>query len=236
LLDANLTRRAVEQIRIAIVHGQFDFGEPLSENELARALGVSKAPIRAALNELRLKGLVEIVPQSGSYVFRPTSQQIVQLCDFRALLELEALAAAISNDRAALLASLTAVVAEMETAFREARWVDSKRFDGDFHGAIIRHSRNVYLISAYETIALTVEALRYRFMDTVLYRNKAFEEHQQILKLLQLGKTSKVWAILREHISRTRNFQSDVIWSHGRLQRRDYRFRDYATVFRTEAG
>ncbi|HEY4049119.1 MAG TPA: GntR family transcriptional regulator, partial [Acidobacteriaceae bacterium] len=53
--DTNLTRVAYEKILKAIVYGRLDLGEPLSENDLAKALGVSKAPIREGLNELRLK-------------------------------------------------------------------------------------------------------------------------------------------------------------------------------------
>src|SRR5262249_43392928 len=65
-----LNRTAYEKIRAAIIHGRFDFGEPLSETELAKALGISKGPVRTALRELQVHGLVEIVPQSATYVFR----------------------------------------------------------------------------------------------------------------------------------------------------------------------
>ena len=49
--EANLTRVAYDKIRAAIVYGALDLGEPLSENALARALGMSKAPIRAAMGD-----------------------------------------------------------------------------------------------------------------------------------------------------------------------------------------
>ena len=58
--ETRLTQVAYEKILKAIVYGRLDLGEPLSENDLAKALNVSKAPIRQSLNELRLKGLVEI--------------------------------------------------------------------------------------------------------------------------------------------------------------------------------
>lgn len=53
--DRKFAQIAYEKILNAIVYGHLDLGEPLSENDLARALGVSKAPIRESLNELRLK-------------------------------------------------------------------------------------------------------------------------------------------------------------------------------------
>ena len=80
---ANLSQHAYNKIRIAIVYAHFDLGEPLSENELAKAMGISKAPVRNAIRELRLNGLVEIIPQSGTYVFSPTTEEVGELCDFR---------------------------------------------------------------------------------------------------------------------------------------------------------
>ena len=53
-----MTSEAFERIRDAIVSGGLEFGEPLSETQIATALGMSKAPVRAAFIELRDKGLV----------------------------------------------------------------------------------------------------------------------------------------------------------------------------------
>ena len=74
--DPRLTQVAYERILKAIVYGRLDLGEPLSENDLAKALGVSKAPVRQSLNELRMKGLVVVIPQSGSYVFSPPAKRL----------------------------------------------------------------------------------------------------------------------------------------------------------------
>ena len=58
----------------AIVTGKFEFGERLSEEQIARALGMSKAPVRAAFTDLRDMGLVSIVPQAGTYVIHANAQ------------------------------------------------------------------------------------------------------------------------------------------------------------------
>ena len=92
----SLTREAFERIREAIVSGALEFGEPLSETQIAKALGMSKAPVRAAFMELRDKGMVNIVPQSGTYVFSPSEEDVRMLSSFRALLEDEAVR--VAND------------------------------------------------------------------------------------------------------------------------------------------
>ena len=87
----SMTSEAFERIRDAIVSGALEFGEPLSETQIANALGMSKAPVRAAFMELRDKGLVTVIPQSGTYVFSPTVDDVRTMSHFRALLEDEAL-------------------------------------------------------------------------------------------------------------------------------------------------
>lgn len=222
--NTSLTQLACDRIRDAIVYGPLDLGEPLSESALARALGTSKAPVRAALHELRARGLVQVVPHSGTYVFSPTAHDIEDLCDFRALLEAKALRSAMQQSPTALLAELDRVVAAMTRADATAR-DDGKRLDSEFHQLLINHSGNQYLIDAYATIGYRVEALRYRFMDTTVFRHKAFAEHVEIVELLRAGKVARAVSVLDEHIARTRQFQSSTTWAVGRARRRDYKFR-----------
>jgi DNA-binding GntR family transcriptional regulator len=229
--ELKLTEIAFEKILNAIVYGRLDFGEPLSENDLARALGVSKAPVRESLNELRLKGLVVVVPQSGSYVFSPTSEQIEELCDFRSLLEARAIRASMLNDASSLIADLRKTAKEMKRAYRLGDVFVSKRLDTEFHEAFLRHSANRYLIDSYANIGPTVEALRHRFLDTAIYLNRAFDEHQKIVDLLATDNINKAVDVLQEHIARTKRFHAQVTWANGRLHRRDYKFRDYTSVF-----
>ena len=229
--DTRLTQMAYEKILNAIVYGRLDLGEPLSENDLAKALDVSKAPIRQSLNELRLKGLVVVIPQSGSYVFSPTREEIEELCDFRLLLEQRALYVSMEKAATAMLRSLKKIVEKMNDAYRSSDLFQSKLLDTDFHQTFIKHSQNRYLIQSYGNIGHSVEALRYRFMDTAVYRNRAFDEHNKILELLTAGNVSKACDILDDHISRTKHFHARVTWSTGRSHRKDYKFRDYSAIF-----
>jgi DNA-binding GntR family transcriptional regulator len=229
--DTKLTQMAYEKILNAIVYGRLDLGEPLSENDLAKALDVSKAPIRQSLNELRIKGLVVVIPQSGSYVFSPTREEIEELCDFRLLLEQRALAVSMENAGPAMLRSLKKIVEKMTDAYRSNDLFQSKLLDTEFHQTFIKYSQNRYLIQSYGNIGHSVEALRYRFMDTAVYRNRAFDEHQKMLELLTAGNVSKACDILDDHISRTKHFHARVNWSSGRSHRKDYKFRDYSAIF-----
>jgi len=229
-----LTQIAYQKILRAIVDGRLDLGEALSENDLAGALRLSKAPIRESLSELRLKGLVVVVPQSGSYVFSPLPEEIAELCDFRSLLETRALRASMEIDPKKLIAELRGIVREISRASRAGDIFQSKRLDTEFHHTFIRHCGNRYLIQSYANIRDMAEALLHRFMDTAIYRNRAHDEHQKMVDLLASNRVSQAIDVLEEHIARTKHFQTRVTWPSGRQRRRDYKFRDYSRVFGEE--
>lgn len=135
------------------------------------------------------------------------------------------------QDAAGLVADLRACVDKMKRAHRGAEPIVSKLLDTEFHQTLFRYSPNRYLNQSYATIGHTVEALRYRLMDTAAYSNQAFEEHGRMVDLLATGSVSRAVDLLFDHIARTKRFTAAVPWTHGRLRRKDYRFRDYAEIF-----
>jgi DNA-binding GntR family transcriptional regulator len=68
-------------------------------------------------------------------------------------------------------------------------------------------------------------------VDTAIYRNQAFDEHQKMVDLLAGNSLAKAIDVLLDHIDRTKHFQARVSWPTGRLRRKDYKFRDYSLIF-----
>ena len=68
-------------LRDAIVDGQFAMGENISEERLTALFGVSRSPVRDALNALKFIGLVEILPKRGSFVFLPGAAEVADRVD-----------------------------------------------------------------------------------------------------------------------------------------------------------
>jgi len=225
----SLSQRALERIRDAIIYGRLDLGEPLSEGALARGLDMGKAPVRAAIHELRVKGLVRIVPNSGTYVFSPSREEVEQLCDFRTLLEIQALKCSMERTPGPLVEGLMQITSAMRRS--EGERETGRRLDSAFHQLFITHCGNAYLADAYSTIGLQVEALRYSFMETTAFRQKAFAEHVELAALLADGRVGRAASVLAEHIARTRQFQATDTWSTGAPRRRDYKFREYVELF-----
>src|SRR3546814_1175987 len=79
----SLTELVKEHVRTRITNGELMLGEALSENVLAAQLGISKTPVREALLQLKLEGLVDIQPQRGSFVFTMAPEEAAELCQYR---------------------------------------------------------------------------------------------------------------------------------------------------------
>ena len=149
----SLTELAEERIRSLIVTGAFALGEQLSEVQLAGRLGISKTPVREALLRLRHGGLVEIHAQRGTFVFTLDEAGVDQVCQFRTVIECEALAEAMKRRRAQLLQALDSCMADLERAAAKGQLREFPRLDTEFHNALVRSCENAYLKTAYELVA-----------------------------------------------------------------------------------
>ena len=196
----SLTREAYARIRAAIVTGDLEFGEHLSETQIAKALGMSKAPVRAAFIELKDKGLVTIVPQSGTYVFSPTVDDVRTMSHFRAVLEYEAVRESMKNNRAALLAKLDDALARMKRALTTKNYESYGAADNAYHLAFLEESGNRYLLSAYDMSQSALEALRVRLQKGGGFRDRSYGEHEEMAQFLRAGKIADALKILRVHI------------------------------------
>ena len=229
----SMTIDAYERIRDAIVSGALEFGEPLSEVQIAQALGMSKAPVRAAFIELRDKGLVTIVPQSGTYVFSPTTEDVRTMSEFRALLEERALNDAHRRRKQVAQQRADDAIAAMRRAIGLEDWDSYRRADSAFHMSFIEESGNRYLVKAYQLTAPGLEALRVRLQGgTGGFRKRSFDEHCEIADRFREDRTEEAVAILKQHILIINEWVDTLPLEGSKSSRKDKADdRDYAAVF-----
>src|ERR1044072_1223796 len=101
-------------LRDAIVSGQLEPGRQISENELAARLGVSRTPIREALQRLREERLVAVVPQYGTFVTHISESAVSDAQFVREALECAAIRGTALRARDQDLAALAAIIPRQE--------------------------------------------------------------------------------------------------------------------------
>jgi len=230
----SMTTEAFERIRDAIVSGGLELGEHLSESQIAAALGMSKAPVRAAFIELRDKGLVTVVPQSGTYVFSPTPADVRAMSEYRVLLETRALRDAMHLAPKAVLAGMMAAVDRMRIALPAADWDGYRRADNAYHIAFLDRCGNPYILRAHQLTSAALEALRVRLQGGVgNFRMRSFDEHLEMIALLESGRIDAALEVLARHILIINEWVNTTPLNATRGSRKEKGGdRDYARVFR----
>jgi DNA-binding GntR family transcriptional regulator len=202
----SLASIVAQRLREAIIDGDFALGGMIAEESLAESFGVSRTPVREALNQLQSMGLVVIRPQRGSYVFEPSEDDIAAICEFRCMVEPRAAELAYRHNRDATADALRAAISEMESARATRDSVRYGRADTKLHEAFFDHCGNPYMQAAYETAAARIATLRTHLSAPGdVAHSSGFEQHSQLLTLFLAGNFPAFEALMRLHVTGTRD-------------------------------
>jgi DNA-binding GntR family transcriptional regulator len=124
---------AYERLKDALQHAELQPGEVLSETRLSRALGISRTPVREALQQLAQEGLVQVIPGRAVTVAAPSVRSVMDVVHLRLLLEPELVRLAAEAISASDTRKLLAAVDTMESACSVGDHLSWSRADTDFH-------------------------------------------------------------------------------------------------------
>ena len=197
----NLTTLAYESIKRYILEGDLDEESRLTEDFLSGQLGISKSPVREALNTLQSEGLIRIEPRRGAYLRRFTIKEVQDLYDLRETLEVHAVAAAkVTPELIALLEASITRTKKWLKAGDKLRHIEE---DTRFHAAIANASGNRELCRVLANVQNQIWLFRcktYRLSSTT-----APDAHRAILDAIRVNDKKAAEAAMREHIKFVRN-------------------------------
>jgi DNA-binding GntR family transcriptional regulator len=212
--------RAMVEIRYRIVSGVLAAGEQLRQEEMARELEISRAPIREALRALADQGLLEHRVHSGYFVKKRAAgelRQIYQILEFLEGLVMADLPPATPQ----VLERLRSVNDEMRRYVRADDWAPMVDLNRRFHFEIFRLSPHTVVLEELErlwTIAAPYIAQKY---TTEMMREQTVEEHDGLIEALESGDGALVNELLAEHRSQRRPmYQPAEQFSLGPRERR----------------
>lgn len=201
---APLRQAVYEALAELIINGTLKPGQHLVEGELAEHLGVSRQPVREALQRLQTEGWVDLRPAQGAFVHSPTEEEAAQLLSVRAVLEThsarEAATRATEEDVARLWelqeAGVAALTADDPLALVEA--------NAALHGFITQLSGNAVLA---ELIGQVDRRVRWYYRPIARPRGKgAWNEHATLIRAIARGDADRAEALMRRHTERTTAF------------------------------
>src|SRR5690625_3941917 len=86
-VPSSVTDQIASILESEILRGAFTRGAHLQQDEICRRFGVSRTPAREALRKLQVLGLIELIPNKGARIQRPTLEELRQTYEVRAELE-----------------------------------------------------------------------------------------------------------------------------------------------------
>jgi DNA-binding GntR family transcriptional regulator len=200
-LDRRTTADAVaDEIRRRIVSGELKDGEPLRQDVLANALGVSRIPVREALGRLQSEGLVASFPHRGAVVTALSRDDIAELFDLRALLEPELIRVAVPRLTPADLNAARAILEDYDRGLDTVDVHAWGEFNTRFHMSLYAAASRRKTLEMVRSLLVNTD--RYIRLVLVLTGDvaKAKEDHGGLLELCAAGHADAAADLTRGHV------------------------------------
>jgi DNA-binding GntR family transcriptional regulator len=196
----SVAEQAYQTLRNAILTGEIAQGERIVELQIAKSLGISRAPVREATNRLLQEGLVESKTHFGPSVISMTPEKMRSLYDVRVAIEAVAIRQLARQASPGDIEVLEAVVQDMRKAATRRSLAGVVDSELRFHEVLRERSGNPYvihvgkLLDAQVRLALTIDNMRYDNLRDVA------DEHLPLIDAIRRGDEQKAEKLLATHI------------------------------------
>jgi len=205
--------RLANHMRSAILRGEIVAGTRLTQEELAEAFGVSRMPIREALQRLEAQGLIEVIPRRGMVVTEVSLRDALDIYTIRLALEPEALRSSIPN---LTEEDLVTARAEIISVGESSTLLQLGKSNYKFHGTLYsRCTRPRLLNIVYTHLHAFDKYVRLQVGVGGLER-LAQTEHLSLMKAVEDKDVDLGIRILREHIDKAKR-QVCALFSRGKV-------------------
>ena len=196
-----LHEQASDRLRELIVQGRLGPGTRLNERLLCVQFGVSRTPLREAIKLLAAERLVELLPNRGAIVANMDAARVAEMLAVMSALEVLAGELACGNATDAQLSEIRALHIEMLAMHARGDIVGYFNFNQTIHLKLAEYSGNGMLYQIYRQLNVNVRRARYMANLTKQRWDEAIREQQEILAALTARDSSRLKALLADHLA-----------------------------------
>ena len=201
----------------AIRKGTLRPGDRIREEEVAQALGVSRTPVREALQLLQTRRLIEMTPGRGVVVMELTKQQVLELYAMREVLEGAAARFAARHASPTEIALLHQLLDEFSASAGDAEHL--ARINHMLHRAIYDAARNVYMQEALANLEDGLSLLQNTTYSIPERHASADQEHRAIVAAIERRDMDGAEALSRLHIRESQRIRLSMLMNASRDRR-----------------
>ena len=198
-----LRKQVYEVLREAILKGNIEPGEKITEVEIAEELNVSRTPVREAFRMLELEELIIIIPQQGVFIAGIKSKEEIDEI-FLVRRELEGLAAyqAAKNITREQAEKLELYSEQIKECIENNNLKRCVRLDISFHQIIKGASNNKWLEKFLDSLFEKVTRFRSKSLGQKGRMKKALNEHKKLATAIANGESELARDLAQKHIDR----------------------------------
>ena len=189
-----------DELRTAILYGQLEPGEQLGEADLAGRLGISRGPLREAMQRLVQEGLLHSEPHRGLFVVTLDRSDVEDVYRARLAIERAACVLVMERNRGEAVARLTEALDHLVEAARERDRVKMSDADQAFHEVLVSSSGSPRLERMAHTLLVETRMCLNALQDTYPEPEELVEEHRRLVDAISDGEEERLLRLIEEHM------------------------------------
>ncbi|RSN52011.1 MULTISPECIES: GntR family transcriptional regulator [Actinomadura] len=190
-----------DELRAAIMYGSLEPGDQLGEAELAARLGISRGPLREAMQRLVQEGLLVSEPHRGLFVITLDEGDVEDVYLARLAIERAAGKLIMERNRGEAVARLTDALEGLVEAARERDRVKMSDADQAFHEVLVSASGSQRLERMAHTLLVETRMCLNALQDTYPEPDDLVEEHRRIVDAIGDGEEERLMRLIEEHMT-----------------------------------
>ncbi|MEZ4677863.1 MAG: GntR family transcriptional regulator [Caldilineaceae bacterium] len=197
-----LSDEAAHRLRTAIRNGVLRPGMRLVERDLADRLGMSRIPVREAIQRLVEEGLVEKSPHRGTFVYAPTRKEIEEISSMRTVLESFVVERAMAHWTPEIETELRQIVKMMRSAAQRGDWQQIHECDYHFHSALWSVAQHGLLLEVVSGLRSRINRFLFEVSGVLPPSDMDFHinSHDNLIDVLKAGDVAKAQSEMTAHV------------------------------------
>ncbi|MGH3386720.1 MAG: GntR family transcriptional regulator [Nocardioidaceae bacterium] len=195
--------RVASHLRQEILVGDLAPGTPLSQVRIAATFGVSRIPVRDALQALAAEGLVHPTTGATALVTGMSVPELQELYEMREAIEPVATQIAVPNVGRAEILRMRRLLQTMSETDETRAWLKA---NAEFHAAVYRQANRPRMVQAVEQLRLLTDRYLHLHLEVIGKIEHLHVEHTNILHAVESGDAARTAALTREHLATSHDF------------------------------
>jgi DNA-binding GntR family transcriptional regulator len=194
----SVVQALVNELREQILSGRVMQGSILRENELCAAFNVSRHTVRSAVQALAFERLVRHERNRGAYVTQITGEDVREIFQIRALIEVEAVRLVAGNGRSLALARKA--IDRLEELPDDAYWGEIRDADLAFHQAVVDEMGSNRMSSVFSGLRTELRLCFLQIREELSQKAIIVRQHRAILQQLERGNVKSAIGLIKSHL------------------------------------